>query len=324
MTSGAAIWTRGLSRSFGAVRALSEVSIEADRGCVLAMLGHNGAGKTTLVNILSTLLPPSAGEARVAGFDVVRDAAHVRRRIGLTGQYASLDERVSGRDNLVLVARLLGAGRREARERADELLDLFDLADAGSRQVWFYSGGMRRRLDLAVSLIASPEVIFLDEPTTGLDPRSRAALWDQVAAVARNGSTVVLTTQHLEEADRLADVVTVFSRGRLIASGPVGQLKAEAGQRTVTALLPLQADPSATVAALAGVGLSGKVAGAAVSAPVTSQHQFTAAVRALDDAGVDVLEVTFRGPTLDDVYLALTGHAAPPAKARRQPLRQEQ
>jgi ABC-2 type transport system ATP-binding protein len=296
-----------VSKTFGAVKALDEVSVQAPKGTVLGLLGHNGAGKTTLVNVLTTLLPPSGGTARVAGFDVVHQGEQVRSRIGLTGQFASVDEQLSGFDNLVLIARLLGASRREAAARANELLELFDLTDAARRAARTYSGGMRRRLDLAASLVGRPEVIFLDEPTTGLDPASRLGMWEIVEELVGDGTTVLLTTQYLEEADRLADSITVLSAGRVVASGTAAELKAQVGQRTVTVTLSRPDDADRAVAALRQAGLH-PVHDAerhAVTTPVTASTDLAVVVRALDDASVDVAGLGLAEPTLDDVYLAL-------------------
>jgi ABC-2 type transport system ATP-binding protein len=296
-----------VSKTFGTVRALDEVSVLAPRGTVLGLLGHNGAGKTTLVNVLTTLLPPSGGTARVAGFDVVRDGHQVRSRIGLTGQFAAVDEQLSGFDNLVLIARLLGAPRKEATRRADELLEVFDLRRAARRPARTYSGGMRRRLDLAASLVGRPEVLFLDEPTTGLDPAGRLGMWEIVEELVDEGTTVLLTTQYLEEADRLADSITVLSAGRVVASGTAAELKSQVGQRTVTVTLVEPADGNRAVAALAAAGLQPvhNPEGHAVTTPVTASTDLAAVVRALDDAAVAVAELALAEPTLDDVYLAL-------------------
>ncbi|WP_371103323.1 ABC transporter ATP-binding protein, partial [Streptomyces sp. PU_AKi4] len=243
-----------VSKSFGTVHALDSVSVSAPRGTVLALLGHNGAGKTTLVNILTTALPLSSGRASVAGYDVTRDPFEIRRRIGLTGQFASVDTQLSGRDNLVLIARLLGAGRRAARSRAEELLELFELTEVADRRASGYSGGLRRRLDLAVSLVGGPRVIFLDEPTTGLDPSSRLKLWEIVEGLVEQGATVLLTTQYLEEADRLADSIAVLSAGKVVASGTADELKATVGRRTVTLTLDSDDAPARAGAALRGAG----------------------------------------------------------------------
>ncbi|OSP39555.1 daunorubicin/doxorubicin resistance ABC transporter ATP-binding protein DrrA, partial [Streptomyces sp. 13-12-16] len=245
-----------VSKSFGTVHALDSVSVSAPRGTVLALLGHNGAGKTTLVNILTTALPLSSGRASVAGYDVTRDPFEIRRRIGLTGQFASVDTQLSGRDNLVLIARLLGAGRRAARSRAEELLELFELTEVADRRASGYSGGLRRRLDLAVSLVGGPRVIFLDEPTTGLDPSSRLKLWEIVEGLVEQGATVLLTTQYLEEADRLADSIAVLSAGKVVASGTADELKATVGRRTVTLTLDSDDAPARAGAALRGAGFA--------------------------------------------------------------------
>jgi ABC-2 type transport system ATP-binding protein len=314
--SGAMIETIGVSRNFGSVVALDQVSLTVAAGTVLGLLGHNGAGKTTLVNVLSTVLRPTCGTARVAGFDVVRQDHEVRRRIGLTGQFAAVDDRLPGTDNLVLIARLLGAGRREARRRADELLEVFALTDAAGRPARTYSGGMRRRLDLAASLVGRPEVIFLDEPTTGLDPTSRTSLWEIVRRLVREGATVLLTTQYLEEADRLADRITVLSGGRVVASGSTAELKAEIGTRAVHVTLTSADDADAAVDALGRAGLRPALdtATRAISTPVAASTELALVVRALDEARVEVAGLSLTEPTLDDVYLALArGGAAVPA-----------
>ncbi|WP_184943599.1 ATP-binding cassette domain-containing protein [Kitasatospora kifunensis] len=303
-----------VSKVFGTVRALDAVSVSARRGTVLALLGHNGAGKTTLVGILTAALPPSSGRAAVAGFDVTRQPREVRQRIGLTGQFASVDGQLSGRDNLVLIARLLGAGRTAARTRADELLELFALQDVATRRASTYSGGLRRRLDLAASLVGHPEVIFLDEPTTGLDPSSRLNLWEIVEDLVAEGTTVLLTTQYLEEADRLADSIAVLSAGSVIASGTAAELKAGVGQRTVTVTLDGAADPALALDALRRAALepvTGRENGAIVI-PIAASRDIAAVIRALDQVGIEAAELSFGEPTLDDVYLTL---AARPASA---------
>src|SRR5215211_2927106 len=227
--SDAAIITQGLRRSFGPIKAVDGVDLNAPAGTVLGLLGPNGAGKTTIVRILTTLLTPDAGTARVAGYDVVRDAEALRSVIGLAGQYAAVDENLTGRENLDLVGRLYHLGRSEARRRAEEMLERFELTDAAHRTVKTYSGGMRRRLDLGASLVGRPQVLFLDEPTTGLDPRSRIELWDAIRALVAAGTDVLLTTQYLEEADQLADHVVIVDHGRSIATGTPSELKAQAG-----------------------------------------------------------------------------------------------
>ncbi|SHG89785.1 ATP-binding cassette domain-containing protein [Streptoalloteichus hindustanus] len=301
-----------VGKKFGEVAALTGVDLGVPRGTVLGLLGHNGAGKTTLVNILSTVLPPSDGTARVAGHDVVREGHEVRRRIGLTGQFASVDEQLTGEENLVMIARLLGADRRQARQRSGELLEAFDLTAAAKRKASTYSGGMRRRLDLASSLIGHPEVVFLDEPTTGLDPASRVALWEIVEGLVGDGTTVLLTTQYLEEADRLADQITVLSAGRVVAAGTAAQLKADVGQRTVTVVLEEPADASPALRALREAGLAPMhdAERHALTTPVESSRQLAVVVRALDDVNVDFVELNLHEPTLDDVYLTLTGRQA--------------
>ncbi|WP_019629986.1 daunorubicin resistance protein DrrA family ABC transporter ATP-binding protein [Actinomadura atramentaria] len=301
-----AIEAVGLGRRFGAVAALDGVDLAVPAGSVLGLLGHNGAGKSTLVHVLATLLRPTSGTARVAGHDVVRQAARVRRSIGVTGQQATLDLTMSGRDNLLLVARLLGAGRRQARARADHLLDLFGLAAAADRPARTYSGGMRRRLDLAATLVRRPEVLFLDEPGTGLDPVSRLDLWDMVRQLTGTGTTVVLTTQHLEEADRLADAIVVLAGGRIIASGSPADLKARVGRRTATVQLSTDPDADAAETALRRADLRPVRDGRTLTTALTRDSDLTAVVRALDAAAVEPDRLTVAEPGLDEVYLALT------------------
>jgi ABC-2 type transport system ATP-binding protein len=300
-----------VSKRFGKVTALDDVSLEVPQGSVLGLLGHNGAGKTTLVNILSTLLPPSSGTAKVAGFDVVRQSHQVCARIGLTGQFAAVDEQLSGLDNLVLIARLLGASKAEARQRAGELLEVFDLTDAATRPARTYSGGMRRRLDLSASLVGHPDVIFLDEPTTGLDPASRLAMWQIVETLVEDGTTVLLTTQYLDEADRLADSITVLSGGKVVASGTADELKAQVGQRTVTATLADPADAGGALRALSAAGLTPTYGDDqhVLTVPVAASRDLVHVVRALDEAHIGVAELGFGEPTLDDVYLTLAHHS---------------
>jgi ABC-2 type transport system ATP-binding protein len=301
-----------VSKTFGSVTALDDVSIAVPRGTVLGLLGHNGAGKTTLVNVLTTLLPPTSGSATVAGFDVVGQAHHVRGRIGLTGQFAAVDEQLSGLDNLVLIARLLGATRREAVARGNELLEIFGLTDAARRPARTYSGGMRRRLDLSASLVGRPDVIFLDEPTTGLDPASRIGMWEIVETLVGDGTTVLLTTQYLDEADRLTDSITVLSQGRVVASGTAAELKSQVGQRTVVVTLSQPSDAGAAVAALAAVGMQPALDDErhAVIIPVDRSAELAVVVRALDQEDIEVGELALTEPTLDDVYLSLAHTAA--------------
>jgi ABC-2 type transport system ATP-binding protein len=312
-----AIVVRGVVKSFGDVRALGGVDLDVRRGTVLGLLGPNGAGKTTLVRVLTTLLTPDAGTATVVGYDVVRDAPALRHRIGLAGQYAAVDENLTGLENLTMVGRLYGAPRAAAKRRGAELLERFDLTDAGGRVTSTYSGGMRRRLDLAAALVAKPTVVFLDEPTTGLDPRSRIALWETIEGLVREGTTVLLTTQYLDEADRLADSITVIDHGLVIASGTSDELKDRVGGERVEVALEDPADAERAVAALAAMSDEPSSAqDGLVSAPVRTRRGVIAeAVRLLSDEGIGVDDINLRRPTLDDVFLALTGHAAEEASA---------
>ena len=309
-----AIETKDLAKRFGKTSALAGLDLSVPQGCVFGLLGPNGAGKTTAVRVLATLLRPDAGSARVLGSDVVADAAEVRRRIGLTGQYASLDDYLTGRANLVMIGELSRLTRREARSRADALLGQFDLTDAAGRAVKTYSGGMRRRLDLAASLIARPELLFLDEPTTGLDPRSRAVLWDIIRELAAEGRTLLLTTQYLEEADQLADHIAVVDTGRIIAEGTADQLKATVGGERIEVALTRGAAMAAAAAAVQEHATGAVRVDAEllkVEAPVSATAGMTTGVvRSLDRAGVTVDSVTVHRPSLNDVFLALTGSAA--------------
>ncbi|MBU7600371.1 ATP-binding cassette domain-containing protein [Streptomyces sp. P38-E01] len=312
------IEVENVTKSFGSVHALDSVSVTAPRGTVLGLLGHNGAGKTTLVNILTTALPLTSGRASVAGFDLADKPVEIRRRIGLTGQFASVDGQLSGRKNIVLIARLLGAGRRAAAARADELLELFGLTDVADRRASSYSGGLRRRLDLAVSLVGAPDVLFLDEPTTGLDPTSRLNLWEIVEGLVRQGTTVLLTTQYLEEADRLADTITVLSEGRVVAAGTAAELKATVGRRTVTLTLDTGEDLVRSRAALRAAGfaaVNGEDEARTLVVPTETTREITGVIRTLDRAGVEASELTFGEPSLDDVYLALADRSAVRAPA---------
>jgi ABC-2 type transport system ATP-binding protein len=311
-TGEAMIETRGIGKRFGPMEVLDSVDLAVPQGTVLGLLGHNGAGKTTLVNILTAMLPASSGVATVSGFDVARSPREVRKRIGLTGQYASVDEKMPGRDNLILIARLLGADRARARARADELLEAFGLTEAATRQAGTYSGGMRRRLDLAACLVGNPEVIFLDEPTTGLDPASRIGMWEIVENLVTDGATVLLTTQYLDEADRLADSITVLSAGRVVAAGTAAELKRRVGQRTVTAVLHPDDDMELACTALRRTGLDPAVGhdGGALIIPIEASKQTATVIRALDDVGLEAAELKFGEPTLDDVYLALAKNSA--------------
>jgi oleandomycin transport system ATP-binding protein len=306
------IEAEGLTKRFGATKALAGVDIRADSGQVLALLGPNGAGKTTIVRILATLLKPDGGRARVGGHDVVADATMVRQLIALTGQYASVDDELTGTENLIMICRLLGFGRAAARDRARSMLERFGLAEAAGRAVKTYSGGMRRRLDLAASLLGEPEVLFLDEPTTGLDPRGRSEMWDTVRGVVAGGATVLLTTQYLDEADELADQIAVIDHGLVVASGTPGELKARTGSQT---LAVRAADRSHTgqvataVAEVAGVAPDVAETGL-VTVAVSDPAMAAAVVRRLDDAGIVATELTLRLPSLDEVFLTLTGHRA--------------
>ena len=312
-----AIHADGLVKRFGATAALDGLRLAVPAGTVLALLGPNGAGKTTAVRILTTLLKPDAGHATVCGWDVTRQAHRVRQVIALTGQYAAVDENLTGFENLLMIARLLGLPRREARRRAAELLDRFDLAGAGGRAVRGYSGGMRRRLDLAASLVTRPRVLFLDEPTTGLDPRARAELWQAVRELAAGGVAVLLTTQYLEEADQLADQVTVVDRGRAVASGTPDQLKARVGGQVLEVRPARAADLATVVEVVAGLaGAAPQRADGAVRAPVADPALPAAVLGRLAGAGVPVAELAVRKPSLDEVFFALTGHRAGGAGAR--------
>lgn len=308
-----AVETSGLVKTFGKTRALDGVDLEIGRGSVYGLLGPNGAGKTTIIRILATLLRPNAGTARVLGHDVVREAAAVRSKVGLTGQFASVDEDLTGRENLVLIGRLLGFSWRGARDRADELLGAFGLAEAAGRQVRTFSGGMRRRLDIAASLAATPELLFLDEPTTGLDPRSRNQVWDLVRAVAAQGTTVLLTTQYLEEADRLADRLAVIDRGKLIAEGMSHELKVSVGGNTLQVRLrAAEQRPAAGELLKEQLGL--KIHNGSdpysISAGVANDTAAAEALVALSRAGIGVTEFSLGQPSLDEVFFALTGRPA--------------
>jgi ABC-2 type transport system ATP-binding protein len=312
MPSDLAVETRALRKSYGDVHALRGVDLRVEPGVVFGLLGPNGAGKTTAVRILTTLLQPDEGTASVAGFDVVRDPASVREHIGLAGQYAAVDENLTGFENLEMVGRLYHLGARAARQRAGELLADFDLSDAGSRLVRTYSGGMRRRLDLAAALVARPPVLFLDEPTTGLDIRSRLGLWDAMEALVAGGTTVLLTTQYLDEADRLAERIAVIDHGLVIAEGSPSELKAQVGgDRLEIHLCDGQRGEEAIAALISIASDRPFIEDGSVSVPVAQRRGTIAdAVRRLDDAGIAIDDISVRTPTLDDVFLNLTGRAA--------------
>jgi oleandomycin transport system ATP-binding protein len=304
-----AIEAEGLVKRYGSTTALDGVDLAVRTGSVLGVLGPNGAGKTTAVRILSTLLRPDAGHATVAGFDVVRQAHQVRSLVGLTGQYASVDEALTGTENLLMIGRLLGMSRRDAKVRAYELLDGFSLADARDRAARTYSGGMRRRLDLAASLVGRPRLLYLDEPTTGLDPRARIEMWEVVRTLVADGVTVLLTTQYLDEADQLADEIVVIDHGRVIASGTPAELKSRTGAQTLAVRPAQREDLEIVVSAVAEITRSTpEVVDDLVTAQVISAAALPAVVRRLDDAEVDVAELTLRTSTLDEVFLSLTGH----------------
>jgi ABC-2 type transport system ATP-binding protein len=308
------IRTSGLVKRFGKVTALDGLDLRVPRGTILGLLGPNGAGKTTAVRILTTLLEPDGGTATVAGLDVMAEPDKVRDRIGLSGQNAAVDEYLTGYENLEMVGRLYHLGARKSRERARELLERFDLTEPGDRPAKTYSGGMRRRLDLAAALVAAPDVLFLDEPTTGLDPRSRAQMWETIQELVRGGSTVLLTTQYMEEADRLADEVVVIDRGRMIAHGPPDQLKTRIGGERIEVVLADSGHIQPARALLAELS-AGEIRieeqTCTVTAAVTDGVDvLRRALQQLKDRAIPVEDVGLRRPTLDDVFLSLTGHAA--------------
>jgi ABC-2 type transport system ATP-binding protein len=314
MPSDAAVETEELRKSYGDVHALRGVDLRVAAGTVFGLLGPNGAGKTTVVRILTTLLPPDGGTARVAGLDVVRDARALRKHIGLAGQHAAVDENLTGFENLEMVGRLYHLGRRASRSRARELLAEFDLTEAGGRTAGTYSGGMRRRLDLAAALVARPPILFLDEPTTGLDIRSRIGLWDAIATLVSGGTTVLLTTQYLDEADRLAERIAVIDQGLLIAEGTPDALKQQVGGDRLEIRLDDAARHVQAMAELERIA-DGRpsVVDGSLRVPVQSRRGAIAeAVRRLDAAGIAIDDIALRTPTLDDVFLELTGHVAEP------------
>jgi ABC-2 type transport system ATP-binding protein len=308
------ILAEGLKKRFGETQALRGLDLIAEEGKILGLLGPNGAGKTTAVRIFATLLRPDAGRAEVAGFDVVKQADQLRSHIGLTGQYAAVDEHLTGRENLEMVGRLYHLPRATARRRADELLERFGLADAANRTLKTYSGGMRRRLDLAASLIVSPPILFLDEPTTGLDVRSRLAMWEVIGELVKGGATVLLTTQYLEEADQLADQIAVIDQGLVIARGTSDELKAQMGGERLELTVARGSDFAEAMRALAPYSageMQTDVDRRHIIVPVAGGARLlTTIVRDLDAARVQLDDLSLRRPTLDEVFLALTGHAA--------------
>jgi ABC-2 type transport system ATP-binding protein len=319
-SSGPAILVEGLTKSFGEVHALRGIDLSVPRGTILGLLGPNGAGKTTAVRILTTLLLPDGGRALVEGYDVVRQAAAVRRSIGLSGQSAAIQEELTGRENLDIVGRLYHLSRPEARSRADELLERFELTDAAGRPAKTYSGGMQRRLDLAASLVGRPKVLFLDEPTTGLDPRSRLGMWDIIRSLVAGGTTLLLTTQYLDEADELADEIVVIDHGLVIAAGTSEELKGRVGGDVLEFTVPDRnrlADATEAIVQIArgegevGEPYADKETGVInVGVGGRGSEALIEAVRGLDGAGVQITGLSLRRPSLDDVFLALTGHAA--------------
>jgi ABC-2 type transport system ATP-binding protein len=310
----AAIEIEGLKKRFGKVEALRGVDLQVRPSTVLGLLGPNGAGKTTAVRILTTLLHPDEGKATVLGMDVVRDAEQLRHEIGLAGQNAAVDENLTGHENLVMVGRLYHLSAQEAKKRADEVLERFDLTRAAHRTAKTYSGGMRRRLDLGASLVGRPQVLFLDEPTTGLDPKGRLEMWDVIRELVSDGTTLLLTTQYLEEADSLADSIAVIDGGKVIAEGTSDELKDRVGGEVLAIVVADRANVEKTAAALEGLGSGNPKADDAggVTLPVGADATtvLTEAVRRLDDAGIKLADIALHRPSLDDVFLSLTGHVA--------------
>lgn len=321
LTPTGGVTAEGLGKRFGDLWALRDLDLNVPSGSVLGLLGHNGAGKTTAIRILTTLTRPTTGRATVAGVDVGLHPAQVRSRIGVAAQQATVDGLLSGRANLEMVGRLYHLGRRESRRRADELIERFDLVEAADRLVRTYSGGMRRRLDLAVSLIASPQVLFLDEPTSGLDPRGRTDLWQMLRELVHEGTTLILTTQYLEEADRLADQVVVLDHGRAVATGSPDELKARIGGDHVDVTVASEPELAPAAASLAPFAAATPITRPEllqVTAPITEGSRLIDIVRALDAAGVDALDINRRQATLDDVFLALTSSPQPEREEVRQ------
>jgi ABC-2 type transport system ATP-binding protein len=309
----AAIEVRDLRKSFGKVEVLKGINLRIERGQLLALLGPNGAGKTTTIRILATLLKPDSGTAKVLGHDVVKEADAVRRRVSLTGQFASVDDELSGVENLILIARLLGYSWSQARARANDLLQAFDLVEATDRLVKNYSGGMRRRLDIAASIVVTPDIIFLDEPTTGLDPRSRRQVWDIIRSLLNAGTTILLTTQYMEEADQLADRIVIIDHGAIIADGTIGELKTSVGAGTVHVRLrdPAQRPQAEQIVSQTlEVPVKLESDPAALSAQVSDMERVASTLTQLSQAGIVVTDFSIGQPSLDEVFLALTGQPA--------------
>lgn len=313
------IAVKGLKKSYGDLKVLKGVSFSVQRGQILAVLGPNGAGKTTMLRILATLLPAGGGTASVNGFDVENEAGNIRESIGLTGQYAAVDGYLTGEENLHMIGRLYHLSRKDTVRRTKELLETVDLVDAAKRPVKNYSGGMKRRIDLAMSLIAAPPVIFLDEPTTGLDPRSRNAMWQMIKKLADNGTTILLTTQYMDEADYLADNIVVIDQGKVIAEGTSTKLKAKVGTDRLELTIAATSDFEAAVKAVKGekaeVNREARVIGVVASKKGASKLRQV--LQKLEDAGVKVDDVSLHRPTLDDVFMSLTGHVATKAEAKK-------
>ncbi|MBJ8338917.1 ATP-binding cassette domain-containing protein [Antrihabitans sp. YC3-6] len=308
-----AVEADGLVKKFGQQRAVDGVSLTVPQGAVYGILGPNGAGKTTALRMLATLLRPDAGSARIFGYDVVKDSTAVRSLVGVTGQYASVDEDLSATENLIIFSRLLGLSRADARRKSTELLEEFDLTEAATKPLKNFSGGMRRRLDLAASLISAPPLLFLDEPTTGLDPRTRAQMWETIRRLVREGATVLLTTQYLDEADQLADRIAVIDRGKVIADGTADELKASVGVSSLQLTLTDRshtADARSIVAAYLGVDVAITPEAGRLTAPMTDSSVTPELLIRLRDNGIVVDEITVSKPSLDEVFLTITGHTA--------------
>jgi ABC-2 type transport system ATP-binding protein len=317
-----AIETAGLAKSFGKTTALAGVDLQIRKGSVYGLLGPNGAGKTTTIRILTTLIRPTSGTAKVLGLDVVRDARQVRRKVSLTGQAASVDEDLTGRENLILVARLLGLSWAASKQRADQLLEAFGLVEAGGRQVRTYSGGMRRRVDIAASLVVVPEVLFLDEPTTGLDPRSRNQVWELVRLIAAEGTTVLLTTQYLDEADRLAERMAVIDHGKVIAEGTSRDLKSSIGANSLRVRVASAEHREKAIELVTGVVGDGVFAAqepVELTARVDGPAQAARVLAALGEHEIEIAQFAVGDPSLDEVFLALTGKPSQEPKTEAQP-----